>query len=110
MISHILSERLSRNPMGWSKKGLAKMAMIRVFVMNGERITPIDTLSWKHSSKRLGIASRIEKYESIVKQQHDDVFKDAKNWRWFESDNKISGKTTGTKVVLDSLSKPKRVS
>jgi hypothetical protein len=110
LISHILSARLSRNPMGWSKKGLAKMAMIRVFVMNGETVTPIDTLSWKHSSRRFVAADKIEKYEDIIKSQHDAIFKDVKTWGWFEKDCKISGKTSGTKVVLDSLSKLKRVS
>jgi len=110
LISHILSARLSRNPMGWSKKGLAKMAMIRVFVMNGETIMPLDTLSWKHNDRRFVAADKIEKYEDIIKLQHDDICKDVKTWRWFEKDSKISGKTSGTKVVLDSLGKLKNVS
>ena len=41
-VSHILSERLSRNPMGWSKGGLAKMAMIRIYVKNGGTVTAAD--------------------------------------------------------------------
>jgi len=110
MVSHVLSERLSRNPMGWSKKGLSKMAMIRVFVLNGGEITPADTISWKHSERRDRVADKIEKYDNIVRLQHEDIFKDAKNWRWFERDNKISGKTTGTKVVLDALGKIRNVS
>jgi hypothetical protein len=110
MVSHVLSERLSRNPMGWSKKGLSKMAMLRVFVLNGGVIAPADTISWKHSARRNRIADRIEKYDNIVKMQHENIFKDAKNWRWFERDCMISGKTTGTKVVLDALGKLRDVS
>jgi len=110
LVSHVLSERLSRSPMGWSKKGLSKMAMIRIYSKNGEKILPIDTLAWKHSDRKLGAICNIDKYENIVKLQHDEVFKDCKSWRWFEKDNKISGKTSGTKVVLDSLSKLKYVS
>jgi hypothetical protein len=110
MVSHVLSERLSRNPMGWSKKGLSKMAMLRVFVLNGGEVTPADTTLWKHSERRNRVADKIEKYDKIVKLQHEDVFKDAVNWRWFERDSKISGKTTGTKVVLDALGKLRNVS
>ena len=110
MISHVLSERLSRNPMGWSKKGLSKMAMVRVYVLNGGEVTPADTVSWKHSDRRNRVADKIEKYDNIVKLQHEDIFKDVKSWRWFERDNMISGKTSGTKVVLDALAKLRNVS
>jgi len=110
MVSHVLSVRLSRNPMGWSKKGLSKMAMLRVFVLNGGEVTPADTISWKHSDRRNRVADKIEKYDNIVKLQHEDIFKDAKKWRWFERDNMISGKITGSKVVLDALGKLRYVS
>ena len=109
LVSHVLSERLSRNPMGWSKKGLSKMAMLRVYVLNGGKIMPSDTIAWKHSDRRLRVADKIIKYDNIVKLQNDDIFKDVKSWRWFEVDCKISGKTTGTKVVLDSLQKLRNV-
>ena len=110
MVSHILSDRLSRSPMGWSKKGLSKMAMIRVFTLNGGEVKPVDTLVWKHCDRRLRVADRIVKYENIVKLQQDDILKDAKSWRWFEVDNKISGKITGTKVALDALGKLRNIS
>jgi len=110
MVSHVLSERFSRNPMGWSKKGLSKLAMVRIYVLNGGEVTPEDTISWKHSDRRNRVADKIEKYDNIVKLQHEDIFKDAKYWRWFERNNMISGKTTGTKVVLDALGKHRNVS
>jgi len=110
MVSHVLSERFSRNPMGWSKKGLSKLAMVRVYVLNGGEVMPADTISCKHNERRNRVADKIEKYDYIVKLQHDDVFKDVMNWRWFEHDNLISGKTTGTKVVLDALGKLRDVS
>jgi len=110
MVSHVLSERFSRNPMGWSKKGLSKLAMVRVYVLNGGKVMPVDTISWKHSDRRDRVADKIERYDNIVKVQHEDIFKGAKSWRWFERDNKISGKTTGTKVVLDALGSTKKVS
>lgn len=38
-VSHVLSERFSRNPMGWSKVGLGKLSKARVFKINGGEIT-----------------------------------------------------------------------
>lgn len=38
MVSHILSERFSRNPMGWSEEGLGKLSMLRVYLKNGGEI------------------------------------------------------------------------
>jgi hypothetical protein len=110
MVSHVLAERFSRNPMGWSKKGLSKLAMIRIYVLNGGEVTPADTISWKHSDRRNRIVDKIVKYDEIVKSQHDIIFDDVKNWRWFERDIKISGKTTGTKVILDALGTTRNVS
>lgn len=39
MISHVLSERLSRDPMGWSEDGLNAMAGLRVYIKNGGVVT-----------------------------------------------------------------------
>ena len=35
LVSHVLSSRFSRNPMGWSKKGLGSLSKARVYVLNG---------------------------------------------------------------------------
>ena len=37
-ISHILSSRFSRNPMGWSKEVLGKLSELRVYRKNGNKI------------------------------------------------------------------------
>lgn len=34
-VSHILSQRFSRNPIGWSKEGLGKLSKLRVYIKNG---------------------------------------------------------------------------
>lgn len=41
-ISHVLSERFSRDPLGWSKPGLGKLSKLRIYVANGGRITNKD--------------------------------------------------------------------
>lgn len=38
LISHVLSERFSRNPMGWSEEGVGKLSKLRVFCKNGGEI------------------------------------------------------------------------
>ncbi len=39
LVSHVLSDRLSRNPLAWSKESLGKMAMLRVFEENGGKVS-----------------------------------------------------------------------
>lgn len=38
LVSHVLSERFSRNPMGWSEEGVGKLSKLRVFCKNGGKI------------------------------------------------------------------------
>lgn len=38
LVSHVLSERFSRNPMGWSEEGVGKLSKLRVFCKNGGEI------------------------------------------------------------------------
>jgi hypothetical protein len=110
MISHALAQRFSRSPMGWSEAGLSKLAMIRVFVLNGCNIKPADTLAWKQNDGKRSAITTFEKYGSLVKKQQDTILKGAKNWRWFEVDELISGKITGTKVALDALGRIRNIS
>lgn len=35
LVSHVLSSRFSRNPMGWSAKGLGTLSKAKVYVLNG---------------------------------------------------------------------------
>jgi len=37
-VSHILSDRLSSRPMGWSKRGADKMSQLRIFKKNGGKV------------------------------------------------------------------------
>ena len=42
LVSHVLSERLSRTPLAWSERGLEKMTMLVVFRKNGRKVTARD--------------------------------------------------------------------
>jgi hypothetical protein len=110
MVSHVLSERLSRNPMGWSRAGLSKMAMIRVYCQNGGIITSADVGGGRlEKDGERKAATCVKKYDAIVKKQFEDALAGAHEWRWFERDSEISGKRTGTRHALDLLGKMREV-
>jgi hypothetical protein len=111
LVSHVLSERLSRDPMGWSRAGISKLAMVRVFRLNGGKVMPCDIGAGKENARKRTVVSNIEKYDEIVMRQHNEVFKKWRSWLWFEKDddNLISRKTTGTKVAIDALRKMRDV-
>ena len=111
LVSHVLSKRLSRDPMGWSKPGLSKMAMVRVFRLNGGAIMPCDIGVGKQNGAERAVITNIKKYEDIISRQHKEVFEGWRNWRCFEKDNTdwISRKTTGTKVAIDALGKMRAI-
>jgi hypothetical protein len=108
MVSHVLSERFSRSPMGWSRAGLSKMAMIRVFVMNGGRVRPADMAAWKGKGRKGAAVANIEKYEGIVRKQQEEALKGMKDWSLFDRETMIPGRG-GTRVVIDALGRSRRI-
>lgn len=96
--------------MGWSEAGLSKMAMIRVFVLNGGKVQPDNVTAWKGSSGKQSKIIKFEKYDAIIRQQQNIVLKDAKNWSWFDRESTVTGKRTGTKATLDALCQTRKIS
>jgi hypothetical protein len=106
MVSHVFSERFSRNPMGWSKPGIAKMAQIRVFQENGGSVLPSDVGAGKDSSDgRRKVLPFVRKYEALVKRQQEEVFAGAKDWRVFEHEHIEWAAPSGTRVALEALAR-----
>jgi hypothetical protein len=111
LVSHVFSERFSRNPMGWSRKGLAKMSQIRIFKENGGVVTAPDISSGKNHGDRLrDVPSYINKYEMLIKNQQDEVFSKARDWRLFEREHIDWAAPSGTKVALDALAQMRNIS
>jgi hypothetical protein len=110
MVSHVFSERFSRNPMGWSKAGLSKMSMLRVFIKNGDRIMPIDIGKDKLSDdeKRI-VMTRVKKYEALVLEQQSKIFDGFLNWGWFDRERVTDIAPSGTKVLLDALGRRRNI-
>lgn len=112
LVSHVYSERFSRNPMGWSKAGLEKMTMIRVFIKNGGRVIPLDIgLDKRTHEERSASRGRIEKYAALVRRQEAELLGEVKNWKWFgREDVMMSQARSGTRHALRLLGKTQNIS
>ena len=97
LISHTLSECLSKNPLAWSKEGLGKMAMLRIFEENGGKITSEHIRISRDKSKRRKdfnvLRNGLEIYNKYAEEQVKSVF----------AANTIGAYLTETKPLLLSL-------
>ena len=57
-VSHVLSERFSRNPMGWSQESLCKLSKLRVYRCNGGKLTGKDIKPKEMQERYLEYADR----------------------------------------------------
>ena len=113
LVSHILSERLSRNPFAWSSEGLSKMAMLRVFVSNGgivtEKLVRISRTKMKRNRDFEDRKSGFALYKEYAEKQVEAVFDAPLNWNIFERESILpsltNGMTTGTSIMLQSFSR-----
>ena len=117
LISHTLSERLSRNPLAWSKEGLGKMAMLRVFEENGGRVTSEHIRISRDKSDRKkdfnALKNGLEIYNKYAEEQVRSVFGGKHDWSIFEGDKTPAaftfGKITGTTILLKACARLKAV-
>lgn len=74
-VSHILADRFSSRPLGWSLKGAGNLSGIRVYELNGGKITK-DNIKAKH---RTGIS-----YADYAQKVFDDNLKGSFDFSIFE--------------------------
>jgi hypothetical protein len=100
-VSHVLSQRLSRNPMGWSEAGANAMASLRVYVKNGGVVAREDFV-------------RKEKRSSELSKHADEIIRSFLDFKLdrslFEQDRPRFGKVTPISVILKSLGSIKNIS
>ena len=60
LVSHILSERLSRTPLAWSERGLEKMTMLVVYRKNGRKVTAKDI--------RVSLTHELQNKEALLRR------------------------------------------
>jgi hypothetical protein len=94
--------------MGWSEKGLAQMAMIRVYTKNGGKIEEQDILQTPRLKDEKAPRD-IGRYREIVERQGKELLSKKRDWSIFEKTSYAMGLVTGTKRAYDSLSKMRTV-
>ena len=113
LISHILSERLSRNPLAWSREGLGKMAMLRIFTENGGRVTAehirVSRSRKERAKDHNALRNGLEIYNKYAEKQIAEAFGGYHDWSVFENEHAPAGltcgKLTGTTVLLKACAK-----
>ena len=102
LVSHVLSERLSRTPLAWSERGLEKMAMLVVFRKNGGKITAKDirvSLTREEQDREAQLhRDGWNKYNSYMDRQLDLIL----NADWtsaFEKETVSFGKVDASFVI-----------
>lgn len=92
-VSHVLSDRFSRDPLGWSKEGLGKLSCIRVYRENGQNIVAEDFDTVKATDIYLKYA------DQVIKESITGEF----DWSIFDREPVIYDKASGTQILLDAI-------
>ena len=106
LVSHILSERLSRTPLAWSERGLEKMAMLVVYRKNGGKVTTKDirvSLSREEQNgETLLRRNGWNKYNSYMIRQIDSILRT--DWpAAFEKQHVAFGKIDASFLIRKAL-------
>ena len=106
LVSHILSERLSRTPLAWSEHGLEKMAMLVVYRKNGRKVTAKDirVSLTRGEQDREALLRRDgwNKYNSYMNRQIDSIL--STDWASaFEKETVSFGKVDASFVIRKAL-------
>lgn len=92
-VSHILSERFSRDPMGWSKAGLSKLSKVRVYRKNGGMITGNDFKPKREKERYSDYADRL-----IREYTNSSI-----DWSIFEIEQPIFNGSYGTQEAVHMM-------
>lgn len=104
LVSHVLSDRLSRDPISWSKDGLNRMTMLVVYSRNGGKVTSENVRIRRNCgdrSKFIDYGYAI--YSDYAMKQADKVLKVKHDWSIFEHDCSAFGKVDGTYLLRKSV-------
>ena len=91
-VSHILSERFSRDPLGWSEEGLGKLVALRVYLKNGGKITGKDLRQTEPARESY------REYADKIIQEH---LKGTIDWSIFEPKEPVFDGGSGTQTLIN---------
>ena len=102
-ISHVLSERFSRDPMGWSEECLGKLSQARVYLKNGGTLTRED---FKEKDEKLNGKEKYREYaQRMMKEAGEGCF----DWSIFEKPIVPMDKASGTQILIESLGESRNI-
>ena len=104
LVSHVLSDRLSRDPIAWSKDGLNRMTMLVAYSKNGGRISSENVrIRLNRASRSNFIEDGYAIYCDYAMKQADDVLKVKHDWSIFEHECFDLGKVDATYLLRKSV-------
>ena len=103
-VSHVLSDRLSRNPIAWSKEGLNRMTMLVVYTKNGGRVCAEDVRIRINEQAKAGFhEDGYARYSEYAKKQSDEMLNVKHDWSLFEHECDALGKVDGIYLLRKSV-------
>ena len=103
-VSHVLSDRLSRNPIAWSKEGLNRMTMLVVYTKNGGKVCAKDVrIRVNKQAKASFHEDGYAKYSDYAKKQSDEMLNVKHDWSLFEHECDALGKVDGVYLLRKSV-------
>ena len=93
-VSHVLSERFSRDPLGWSEKNLGKLTKLRAYILNGGEIHSEDVKGISKASR----TSYADRMESMFKEKLSSP-----DFSMFEPEPLIMDVSSGTQYEIRGL-------
>lgn len=94
LISHVLSERFSRDPLGWSEAALGKLVMARIYLKNGGKLRK------EHFRKK---SEDKERYSEYADRFIDEYVKGAVDFSMFEAESPILDGSSGTQIAIRGI-------
>ena len=103
-VSHVLSDRLSRNPIAWSKEGLNRITMLVVYAKNGGRVCAEDVrIRVNKQAKAAFHEDGYARYCDYAKKQSDEMLNVKHDWSLFEHECDALGKVDGVYLLRKSV-------
>jgi len=103
-VSHVLSDRLSRNPIAWSKEGLNRMTMLVVYTKNGGKVCAQDVRIRVNEQAKAGFhEDGYARYNDYAKKQSDEMLNAKHDWSLFEHECDALGKVDGIYLLRKSV-------
>ena len=104
LVGHVLSERLSRNPIAWSPDGLRKMTMLVLYRKNGGHVCRTNIRVRRDPGAKENFhEDGYARYRDYAIRQADAVLSVKHDWSLFEQECPVSGKVNGIYLVRKSL-------